>query len=106
MFLTKPLRILIGPLTSQGEVLKTHRDNDTSCRVSQRESGIKMRETMAEAVKKQTANEVSQRVVPTFSNSIAMLRLTHNGCNLIGGKPDNRIPQFKKKSKTKHIRLT
>lgn len=82
------------------EVLKTHWDNDTSW-----ESGIKVRKTMTEAVKKQTAYDVSQRAVPTFSKSIAMLRSTHVGANLIGGKPGNRIPQFKK-TKQKHTKLT
>ena len=41
-----------------------------------------------------------------FSMSIAMSRLTHDGGNLIGGKPGNRIPQFKKANKNKHVRLT
>lgn len=59
---------------------------------------------MTEAVKQRTAYEVSQRTVPTFAKSIAMLQLTHDGGNLIGGKPGNRIPQFEKTKK--HIRVT
>lgn len=40
-----------------------------------------------------------------LSKSIAMLRLTHDHGNLIGGKPGNRIPQFKQTNEQNKINL-
>lgn len=61
---------------------------------------------MIEAGKKKTMRFHRGRYL-RFSMSIAMMRVTHDRGDLIGGKPGNRIPQFKKnKQKQTHVRLT